>query len=173
MTQGQLQAKRSEAPLCGPTEIHRAFVSCQTAGGSGAGLLKETVRVSAGDTVDVDDHSDAVAVGVLLTLGSRIARRSRTGGLTLEPGERSSTPSWLCAIGIRRRGGRPPGAWGPEPAFGVSRGRCDQLRRVRGSPKRPRTLLSTKWVIAETRSPARVSTSTPTACAIGVCESVR
>ena len=44
-------------------------MSCQTAGGSGAGLLKETVRVSAGDTVDVDDHSDAVAVGVLLTLG--------------------------------------------------------------------------------------------------------
>ena len=31
--------------------------------------MKEPIGVRAGDTVDVDDHSEAVAVGVLLTLG--------------------------------------------------------------------------------------------------------
>jgi hypothetical protein len=50
-------------------ECAGTLVTYRTAGGSGAGPLKETGRGSAGDTVDVDDHSDAVAVGVLLTLG--------------------------------------------------------------------------------------------------------
>ena len=68
MAQGQSQAKRRGA-LATQQRMRWAFVSYRTAGGSGAGLLKETVGGGAGDTVDVDDHSDAVAVGVLLTLG--------------------------------------------------------------------------------------------------------
>jgi nucleoside-diphosphate-sugar epimerase len=45
--------------------------------------------------------------------------------------------------------------------------------RVRGSPNRGRTLLSVKPVITLTRSPERVSTIIPYACATGVCGSVR
>ena len=50
-------------------EFGEAFLSDQDRWPSGAGLPKETARGGADDTVDVDDHSDAGAVGVLLTLG--------------------------------------------------------------------------------------------------------
>ncbi len=50
-------------------EFDEAFLSDQDRWPSGAGLPKETARGGADDTVDVDDHSDAGAVGVLLTLG--------------------------------------------------------------------------------------------------------
>ncbi len=52
-------------------------------------------------------------------------------------------------------------------------GRGVQRRRVRGSPKRGSTLESMKLVMAVIWSPSRVSTSSPTACATGVCSSSR